>query len=190
MPLATLVPMRWTRMPFVVPGTPGGTPAMMTMSWPTVTRPISCSDASTRRTISSVLVAFGTRKVSTPHTSASWLRTRGLGVNASNGIGGRWRATRRAERPVSVKAMTAESFFVASNLLLLGDSRREAAAQLRTFALSPRGVGWVGIVGVPEDEARAFAVRAIFAERSIADRSCTFSTTHTWPLRRRRRPSR
>ncbi|MFO0610039.1 MAG: AAA family ATPase [Polyangiales bacterium] len=67
-----------------------------------------------------------------------------------------------------------------SDLLLLGDSRREAAAQLRTFALSPRGVGWVGIVGVPEDEARAFAVRAIFAERSIAERTAVVRSKHAW----------
>ena len=88
-------------MPFVVPGTPGGTPAMMTMSWPTVTRPISCSDASTGRTISSVLVAFrDEERLDAPH-ERELAAHRGLGVNASNRIGGRWRATSALDhRPV------------------------------------------------------------------------------------------
>lgn len=67
-----------------------------------------------------------------------------------------------------------------SDLLLLGESRQEAARQLRAFADSPRGVGWVGIAGVPEDEARAFAVKALSVDRSIAERTAIVHSRHAW----------
>ena len=53
-PPGPALPILWTRMPFVVPGTPGGTPATMTTRSPAVARPISSRALSTWRTMSSV----------------------------------------------------------------------------------------------------------------------------------------
>src|SRR5208283_1600959 len=47
--------------------------------------------------------------VSTPHISASWPRVAGSDVNASSGIGDRYRASRRAVSPVIVKATSARA---------------------------------------------------------------------------------
>ena len=85
----TASPMRWTRIALVEPGMPGGLPATMTTWSPVSQRPMSSSAASTWRTMSSVCATGGTRKVSTPQVSASWLRTRASGVKASSGIGER-----------------------------------------------------------------------------------------------------
>ena len=57
--------------------------------------------------MSSVCRAGGTMNVSTPQLRASWLRVLGSGVNASSGIGDRYRASRRTVSPVMVKATRA-----------------------------------------------------------------------------------
>ena len=57
--------------------------------------------------MSSVCATDGTRKVSAPQVSASWLRVADSVVNASSGIGDRYLASRRAVSPVMVKATRA-----------------------------------------------------------------------------------
>src|SRR6266576_544650 len=100
-------PMRCTRRAFVRPGDPGGLPATSTTRSPTWHRVISSRAASTWRTMSSVCTTDGTRKVSAPQVSASWLRVADSVVNASSGIGDRYLASRRAVSPVMVKATSA-----------------------------------------------------------------------------------
>ena len=63
----------------------GGLPATTTTRSPTLSRPIDRSEKSTWATMSSVCSTDGTRNVSTPQDSASWLRTRASTVKASRG---------------------------------------------------------------------------------------------------------
>lgn len=75
------------------------------------------------------------------------------------------------------------------DLLLLGESRQAAARELLAFANSPRAVGEIGIAGVPEDEARAFAVAAIAEDPALAERAVVVRSKHAWEwLRRASRP--
>src|SRR5918995_463732 len=97
--------MRCTRRAFVEPGMPGGEPATMTTTSPSMTRPALSSTSSTWTAISSVCRTSLTRKVSTPQVRASWLRVHWFGVKASMGMRGRTRASRRVESPLVVKVM-------------------------------------------------------------------------------------
>lgn len=63
------------------------------------------------------------------------------------------------------------------DVLLLGDSRAGLAEALRERLVDPRGVGWVGIEGVSEDEARAFALAAIVTDPNFERRERTLSRT-------------
>lgn len=75
------------------------------------------------------------------------------------------------------------------DLLLLGETRREAAQQLRACATSLRPVGSVCIEGVPDDEARAFALMALSADPSIAARTAVIRSKTAWEwLLRESRP--
>ncbi len=69
----------------VVPGTPGGEPAVMIMVSPREKRLSRDSSASHNSTISSVWLACRTTNVSTPQLSVSWLRVPMSEVNARIG---------------------------------------------------------------------------------------------------------
>ena len=100
-------PMRCTRSALVRPGVPGGLPATRTTRSPSVQRPMARRAVSTWRTMSSVWCTAGTRNVSEPQVSASWLRVAASVVKASSGMGDRFRASRRAVPPVMVNATSA-----------------------------------------------------------------------------------
>ena len=114
-------PMRCTRRAFVRPGVPGGLPATITTRSPAWHRVISSRAASTWRTMSSVCATDGTRKVSAPQVSASWLRVADSVVNASSGIGDRYLASRRAVSPVMVKATSALAPTAAPTGMMVAD---------------------------------------------------------------------
>src|SRR6266508_441251 len=68
-------PRRCTRNVLVEPGVPGGLPATITTSSPRRAPLMPISAWSTWRNMSSVCSTKGTRNVSTPHDTVSWLRT-------------------------------------------------------------------------------------------------------------------
>ena len=62
-----------------------------------------------------------------------------------------------------------------SDVLTIGAMRDERAEMLRAALVDPRGIGWVGIEGVPDEEARAFALAAIVNDPDPARRERSLS---------------